>query len=82
MEISVSKLEPDAYLPTKKRPHDAGWHLKAYRKGRIEPGERAVLNLQLLIKIPQGIGCGKKVGTKNLLGFFGQIAPMPTWSKV
>lgn len=68
--IKIAKLDPDAFLPTRKHPADAGLDLYANRTIIIEPHSFAIVSTGITIEIEEGfVGLLKPKGRNNhLLG--------------
>lgn len=54
IELQVTRLRPDAIVPTRAYPGDAGLDLAACERVEIPPGERAVVPTGLAVAIPDG----------------------------
>jgi dUTP pyrophosphatase len=54
IELPIRRLRPDAVLPRRAYPGDAGLDLAACERVVLEPGERAVLGTGLAVAIPDG----------------------------
>jgi len=54
VEVRLTRLDPDAPLPTYARPHDAGADLVTMTDVVIPPGERAVVGTGIAIALPPG----------------------------
>ena len=54
MIIQFKKLSPDATIPTRANPTDAGLDLYAASDFSIEPGERAKASTGLAVAVPEG----------------------------
>jgi len=54
MELRVERLKPEATLPTRAHPGDAGLDLYACEAAHIGPGERWSVGAGLAVEIPEG----------------------------
>jgi dUTP pyrophosphatase len=54
VELAVSKLVPEALLPTRAHPGDAGLDLYACEAAHIGPGERWSVGTGVAVQIPEG----------------------------
>jgi dUTP diphosphatase len=54
-ELCVRLLRPDARLPARTRPGDAGYDLSAVEHFALEPGERAMIGTGVAIALPAGV---------------------------
>lgn len=54
MSLRVRRLHPDAQLPTRAHPDDAGLDLRALHSVTLAPGERAQLATGVAIELPPG----------------------------
>src|SRR5581483_10428361 len=54
IELPVRKLRPDAVVPTRAYPGDAGLDLAACDRVELAPGERALVATGLAVAIPDG----------------------------
>ncbi|MFM1826416.1 MAG: hypothetical protein RLZZ37_1051 [Actinomycetota bacterium] len=54
LEILVSKLHPNAIIPTYAKPGDAGADLYAIEEKTLNPGERALIKTGIAIALPEG----------------------------
>jgi dUTP pyrophosphatase len=54
MELRVAKLKPEAKVPTRAHPDDAGLDLHACEPAHIGPGERWSVATGLGVEIPEG----------------------------
>jgi dUTP pyrophosphatase len=54
IEVAVRRLRPDAQLPARAYPHDAGMDLTACERVELAPGERALVSTGLAVAIPEG----------------------------
>lgn len=53
-ELEIRRLRPDAVLPARSYPGDAGLDLSACERYELGPGERAVVATGLAVAIPEG----------------------------
>jgi dUTP pyrophosphatase len=53
--LAVRRLHPDARLPARTRPHDAGYDLAAIESLTLAPGERRLVGTGIAIAIPSGV---------------------------
>jgi dUTP diphosphatase len=53
-ELPFRGLDPDAILPERAHPGDAGFDLRSIEDVEIEPGERALVRTGLAVAIPDG----------------------------
>ena len=53
-ELAFQRLDPDAALPTRAHPGDAGLDLQAAVDVVVTPGERAMVGTGLAVAIPEG----------------------------
>jgi len=54
MELRIAKLNPEAVLPTRAHPGDAGLDLCACEAAHIGPGERWSIGTGIALEIPDG----------------------------
>ena len=54
MELAIRRLRPDAVLPRRTYPGDAGLDLSACESLVLEPGERAIVSTGVAVAIPAG----------------------------
>jgi dUTP pyrophosphatase len=54
IEVAVRRLRPDAQLPARAYPDDAGMDLTACERVELAPGERALVPTGLAVAIPEG----------------------------
>lgn len=54
MRLRVTRLHPDARLPVRAHPGDAGLDLHALEPVRLAPGERALVRTGIAIELPPG----------------------------
>ena len=54
IELQITRLRPDAVVPTRAYAGDAGLDLAACERVEIAPGERAVVPTGLAVAIPEG----------------------------
>lgn len=54
MRLRVRRLHPDAQLPTRAHPDDAGLDLRALHAITLAPGERAQVPTGLALELPSG----------------------------
>jgi dUTP pyrophosphatase len=54
IEIEIRRLRPEAVLPVRAYPGDAGTDLSACERVEIAPGERALVGTGLAVAIPDG----------------------------
>ncbi len=54
MSLRVRRLEPDARLPSRAYPGDAGLDLYALEPATLAPGERAAIRTGIAVEIPEG----------------------------
>ena len=54
MTLRVRRLHPDAELPTRAHPEDAGLDLRALDAVTLEPGERAQVATGIAVELPPG----------------------------
>ncbi len=68
--IKIAKIEPNAFLPTRKHPADAGLDIYANCDMRIEPHSIAIVSTGITLEIMDGyVGLLKPKGRNNhLLG--------------
>ena len=52
--LRVRRLDPQARLPARAHPHDAGLDLYALADGRLDPGRRARVATGIAVQIPDG----------------------------
>ena len=52
--LSFERRDPDAVLPTRAHPGDAGYDLHAITDAEVAPGERGMVGTGLAVAIPQG----------------------------
>ncbi len=69
-KLQIARLRPDAYLPTRKHPEDAGLDLYAVETTRIPPFSFGIVPTGITVSIPAGlVGLLKPKGRSNhLLG--------------
>ena len=53
-ELPVRRLHPEAVLPARAHPGDAGLDLVAVEEHRLEPGDRAAVATGLAVAVPHG----------------------------
>ncbi|MBI5104521.1 MAG: dUTP diphosphatase [Solirubrobacterales bacterium] len=53
--LQVRRLHPDARLPARGRPHDAGYDLATVEAFTLEPGQRTLAPTGLAIALPPGV---------------------------
>jgi len=53
-ELPFTRLDPDAPLPTRAHPGDAGFDLRSAVDVEVGPGERALVPTGLAVAIPEG----------------------------
>jgi dUTP pyrophosphatase len=53
--LAVRRLHPDARLPARTRPHDAGYDLAAIEALTLAPGERRLVGTGIAIALPSGV---------------------------
>jgi len=53
-EVAVTRLRPDAVLPVRAYPGDAGFDLAACERVELEPGARAVVGTGIALALPAG----------------------------
>jgi dUTP pyrophosphatase len=53
--LAVRLLHPDAQLPARGRPHDAGYDLASTEALTLGPGERRLVGTGIAVAIPSGI---------------------------
>jgi dUTP pyrophosphatase len=53
-ELAFRRLDPDAMLPERAHPGDAGFDLRAIEDVEVGPGERAMVRTGLAVAIPDG----------------------------
>jgi dUTP pyrophosphatase len=53
-ELAFQRLDPDAALPERAHPGDAGFDLRSIEDVEVGPGERAVVRTGLAVAIPDG----------------------------
>src|SRR5207253_5138082 len=53
-ELQVRRLRPDAVLPARAYPGDAGFDLDVCERVELAPGERALVATGLAVAIPEG----------------------------
>lgn len=76
MQVKISKIHPDAVIPTYAHSGDAGVDLYNVEAFEIEPGERKSIRLGIAIEIPKGYvglmwdksGLSHKYGIKTFGG--------------
>ena len=56
MDLPIKRLVPEASLPTRSHPGDAGMDLYAVESMTLKPGERASIGTGLSIALPSGWG--------------------------
>jgi dUTP pyrophosphatase len=54
MDLRVRRLEPDAVLPRRAHPGDAGYDLCAVEAVTLAPGERAMVRTGVAVELPAG----------------------------
>jgi dUTP pyrophosphatase len=54
MTLRVRRLHPDARLPTRSHPGDAGYDLHALEAVTLAPGERAMVRTGVAVELPRG----------------------------
>ena len=54
MELRLTRLSPQAVVPTRAHDDDAGLDLHAAQQARLEPGERTSVGTGLAVAIPPG----------------------------
>ena len=54
MTLRVRRLHPDARLPSRAHPDDAGYDLHALEPVRLAPGERAMARTGIAVELPAG----------------------------
>lgn len=54
MRLPITRLTPDAHLPTRAHPTDAGLDLRASTRATIPSGGRAVIPTGVAVAIPEG----------------------------
>jgi len=53
-ELAFHRLDPDAVLPERAHPGDAGFDLRSIEDVEVGPGERAMVRTGLAVAIPDG----------------------------
>lgn len=53
-ELAFQRLDPDAFLPERAHPGDAGFDLRSIEDVEVGPGERAMIGTGLAVAIPGG----------------------------
>jgi len=53
-ELAFQRLDPDAVLPERAHPGDAGFDLRSIEDVEVGPGERATVRTGLAVAIPDG----------------------------
>jgi dUTP pyrophosphatase len=53
-ELAFQRLDPDAALPERAHPGDAGFDLRSIEDVEVGPGERAMVRTGLAVAIPDG----------------------------
>jgi dUTP pyrophosphatase len=53
-ELAFQRLDPDAVLPERAHPGDAGFDLRSIEDVEVGPGERAMVGTGLAVAIPDG----------------------------
>jgi len=53
-ELNFQRLDPDAVLPERAHPGDAGFDLRSIEDVEVGPGERAMVRTGLAVAIPDG----------------------------
>jgi dUTP pyrophosphatase len=53
-ELAFQRLDPDAALPARAHPGDAGFDLRSIEDVEVGPGERAMVRTGLAVAIPDG----------------------------
>ena len=53
-ELAFQRLDPDAALPERAHPGDAGFDLRSIEDVEVGPGERAMIGTGLAVAIPEG----------------------------
>jgi dUTP pyrophosphatase len=54
IELAIRRLRPDAVIPERAYPGDAGFDLAACERVELAPGARAVVGTGLAVAIPEG----------------------------
>ncbi len=54
MNLPFKRLDPDALLPERAHPGDAGFDLRSLIDVEVEPGERALVPTGLAVAVPDG----------------------------
>jgi dUTP diphosphatase len=54
MDLRVRRLEPEAVLPRRAHPGDAGYDLCAVEAVTLGPGERAMVRTGVAVELPEG----------------------------
>jgi len=54
MTVSIYRLDNNAQIPEKTRPHDAAYDIKALGDYSIDPGKRELVKTGLAIAVPEG----------------------------
>ena len=54
IEVKITKLNPDAIIPTYAHPTDAGADISALEETKIEPGETKIVKTGIAVAIPAG----------------------------
>jgi dUTP pyrophosphatase len=53
-ELAFQRLDPDAVLPERAHPGDAGFDLRSIEDVEVGPGERAMIGTGVAVAIPEG----------------------------
>jgi len=53
-DLSFRRLDPDAVLPERAHPNDAGFDLRSIEDVEVGPGERAMIGTGVAVAIPDG----------------------------
>jgi dUTP pyrophosphatase len=53
-ELAFQRLDPDAALPERAHPGDAGFDLRSIKDVEVGPGERAMIGTGVAVAIPDG----------------------------
>ena len=53
-ELAFQRLDPDAVLPERAHPGDAGFDLRSIEDVEVGPGERAMVRTGVAVAIPDG----------------------------
>jgi dUTP pyrophosphatase len=54
-ELQVQLLHPDASVPQRSRPGDAGYDLRSVEAFRLAPGERRLVSTGIALAVPAGV---------------------------